>query len=418
MSTVPIELPVKPSDAAALADLIFQYVEKRPLNDEARNRLNGRMPSLELASMVPYIGSLQKDPIHTSSYYIAVDASTMDGTRPMLLHMALASSPASSQFSEPLLIGRMRPGGGREIVVNAIPFAPTDHDNLRRFAEHIDPAFLPRPQGSQPAMTVSGGRPEVTMPAAFDAFRAILKRTNMNVASIAPGYLGAGLWAAIRAGWREGYCAETRRIVLQDGLDAAKAEIEKSAAFSKFVLDLSPLIGQLGSFGSEDRAWMLEEFQRTFVIGDRSYEFSTAEIERLAARFGGGLQALEELFDLIQSIKSQQNSWKYFDFELYFEAPPAPEEAVFVLHWLKARGRPVQILGPFPNTENLGEFAAIARHYNGTLSIELTGRELETELQAIGQATGGRAHYKVVVEGESRADITRHLIWLAESLRP
>ena len=40
MSSVPIELPLKPSEAAALADLIFQYAEGRPLNDDIRNRLN------------------------------------------------------------------------------------------------------------------------------------------------------------------------------------------------------------------------------------------------------------------------------------------------------------------------------------------------------------------------------------------
>jgi hypothetical protein len=398
VNTVPIELPVKPSEAAALADLIFQYVEKHPLNDEARNRLNGRLPSLELSSIVPYIGSLQKDPIHASSYYIAVDASSLDGSKPLLLHMTLASSPASSQFSEPLLIGRMRPGGGREIVVNAIPFSSTDSKNLHTFSEYIDRAFLPRPQGSQPAITVEGGRPEVTLPAAFDAFRTIWKRFGVNMASIAPGDMGAGLWAAIRAGWRDGYSAGTSPIVAGANLDAAKAEIERNAGFTRFALDASGLIGQAPSPAIPDELLQLH----------------------LVAKFGRSLQAQEELYDFIQSIKSQQNSWKYFDFEVSMGTPPTPEEMGFCLNWLKTRGRPAQIIGPFGNSENLSELAAVARQYNCILSIRSTGDEKESDLHAIAQATGGRVHYKVSAErlGAGRAEITRYLIWIAENLRP
>ncbi len=398
MNTVPIELPVKPSEAAALADLIFQYVEKHPLNDEARNRLNGRLPSLELSSIVPYIGSLQKDPIHASSYYIAVDASSLEGSKPLLLHMTLASSPASSHFSEPLLIGRMRPGGGREIVVNAIPFSSTDSNNLHTFSEHIDRAFLPRPQGSQPAITVEGGRPEVTLPAAFDAFRTIWKRFGVNLASIAPDDLGAGLWAAIRAGWRDGYSAGTSPIIAGETLDAARTAIENNASFTRFALDSSSLIGRPASSGIPD------DFQQP----------------HLTAKFGRSLQVQEELYDFIQSIKSQQNSWKYFDFEVSMATPPTPEEMAFCLHWLKTRGRPAQIIGPFGKSENLNELAAIARQYNCILSIRATGDEKENDLQAIGQATGGRVHYKVSAErlGTGRAEITRYLIWLAENLRP
>jgi hypothetical protein len=414
VNTVPIELPVKPSDAAALANLIFQYVEKHALNDEARNRLNGRVPSLELSSIVPYIGSLQKDPIHASSYYIAVDASSLLGPRPLLLHMTLASSPASSQFSEPLLIGRMRPGGGREIVVNAIPFSFADRDNLRAFTEHIDRAFLPRPQGSQPAIAVEGGSPEVTLPAAFDAFRAIWKRYGVNAASIAPGGTGAGLWAAIRAGWRDGYSAGTSPIIAGENLDAAKREIETYASFTRFVVDSSGLTGRPVSFP------LPEEFQQPLPIADRSYEFSEQQTQHLAEKFGRGLQALAELYDFIQTMKSQQNSWKYFDFEVTMGAQPTPEELIFCLHWLKTRGRPAQIVGPFRNSEHLNELAAIARHYNCVPSVRSTGGETEGDLQAIGQATGGRVHYKVSADGldAGRVEITRHLIWLAENLRP
>jgi len=155
VNTVPIELPLKPSEAAALADLIFQFTEGRPLNDETRNRLNGRLGALEQTSMIPFMGSLQKDPIHASAYYIAVDAMSESGVNPLLLRMALASSPASALFPDPILIGRMRPGGGREIVVNAIPFAASDRQNIRTFASRIDRSFYPRPQGAQSAISVA-----------------------------------------------------------------------------------------------------------------------------------------------------------------------------------------------------------------------------------------------------------------------
>ena len=100
MSSVPIELPLKPSEAAALADLIFQHAEGHPLTDDVRNRIGGRLSSLELTSMVPYIGSLQKDPVHSSAYYIAVDADSRPGSDSLLLRMALASSPASAHFPD------------------------------------------------------------------------------------------------------------------------------------------------------------------------------------------------------------------------------------------------------------------------------------------------------------------------------
>ena len=164
MNSVPIELPLKPSEAAALADLIFQFTEGRPLNDETRNRLNGRLGALEQTSMIPFMGSLQKDPIHASAYYIAVDAVSESGVNPLLLRMALASSPASALFPDPILIGRMRPGGGREIVVNAIPFAASDRQNIRTFADRIDRSFYPRPQGAQSAISVAVQRPETAIP--------------------------------------------------------------------------------------------------------------------------------------------------------------------------------------------------------------------------------------------------------------
>jgi hypothetical protein len=158
------------------------------------------LPQLALATFTPFPGSLARDPIHPSTYYIAIDTPSA----PLLLRIALASSPASGLFPGAMLIGRMRPGGGREIVINAVPFNFTDCETIRTFAQQVDPSFLPRSQGPQSAIVVEG----IDSAAAFRAFRAIFKATGLNLAAIAEDYDRA-LWSAIRAGWREGWNAQT-----------------------------------------------------------------------------------------------------------------------------------------------------------------------------------------------------------------
>jgi hypothetical protein len=200
MSMIPLVLPLRANEAAALADLVYQQLEGQPLTADLRNRFAGRLPQLAIETFTPYPGSLARDPIHPSTYYIAIDTESA----PMLLRIALASSPASGLFPGAMLIGRMRPGGGREIVINAIPFHSSDHESVRTFVERVDRAFLPRPQGPQSAIVVEG--PDFA--AAFRAFRAIVKATGLNLAAIA-GDFDVALWSAIRAGWREGWNAQT-----------------------------------------------------------------------------------------------------------------------------------------------------------------------------------------------------------------
>jgi hypothetical protein len=385
---VSIELPIKPSEAAALADVIFQFVEGRPLNDELRNRLNGRVTALELTSMAPYMGSLQKDPIHSSAYYIAVDAIGEAATTPLLLRMALASSPVSALFPDPLLIGRMRPGGGREIIVNAIPFASTDHQNIRTFADRIDRSFLPRPQGTQSSITVAIKRPDLEIPAAFDAFRAINRKYGVNLASIAAAEKAStedvyctGLWAAIRAGWRDGW---NLALALPGDLKAAQPIVMAAQSYTRFTI---PVTGP--------------DFEN---------------------------QPLEQIFDFIQDTKSEQVLAKYFDVELSLEAPTptTPDEISACLGWLKTRNRTAQLIAP-----NLGdadrlqariaELAAAARQFNATLSFHLPATSPETAAQQIGRATGGRFDVKTTVASiqgpNARRDIAEHLVSLASDLR-
>jgi hypothetical protein len=174
MTPVPIELPVKTSDAALLAELIFEHAEGRKINDGIRSRIGARLASLKLAITVQP-GSLQRDPVHPSTYYVVADA--------LLLRVALAQSPSSGLFPNSLLIGRLRTASGLEAVVNAIPFGVGDRDQIRRYAENVDREFLPRVLGAVPAVAVYASRAD------------------------AEAVWNESVWRAILAGWRAGWSA-------------------------------------------------------------------------------------------------------------------------------------------------------------------------------------------------------------------
>ncbi|HEV8147506.1 MAG TPA: hypothetical protein VGP79_14040 [Bryobacteraceae bacterium] len=142
MTPIPLQLPLKASEAAALADLIYLQVDPHPLTGDSRRRFATRIPALGLETLNPYPGSLQRDPIHAATWYIAVDAGNTEPKQPLLLRIAPAAAPASGLFPAALLIGRLRLSSGAEVVINAIPFGPTDHDAIRTFAEHVDRDFL------------------------------------------------------------------------------------------------------------------------------------------------------------------------------------------------------------------------------------------------------------------------------------
>jgi len=206
MPTVPLGLPLSAAETGAFAELVLDQLDRKPLNDDARTRLAGRAGTLRLSSFKIHPGSIVQDPIHPSTYYVAVDAHA----EPFLLRVALASSPSSGLFPAALLIGRMRTNSGREVVVNAIPFACTDRENICTFAERVDTAFLPRAQGRLATIAVECRNPETVLPAAFQAFRTILKRSGVNLAAVLAmrdfeHVYHAAVWVAIRSGWREGY---------------------------------------------------------------------------------------------------------------------------------------------------------------------------------------------------------------------
>jgi hypothetical protein len=371
VTPVPLDLPLRPSEAALLGNLILDHAERKPLTDEVRNRLAARASVLQLETIRPYFGSLERDPVHPSAYYLAVDAA---GEEPWLLYLALATAPTSSIFYKPLLIGRTRRANGPEMVINAIPFGPSQVDELEKFAGHINAAFLPRPQGTRTAIAAPPS------PAAFDAFRTILKRTGKNLAAICVpaespirDAYAAGLWAAIRAGWREGYTAGIEIPVGAESLDSAKDAIRQAAAFSAFTIDASSIV-------------------------------------------------IEQLHEFIRQTRSVQKAGKSFDLEVSFEGAnraTTADDLASCLAGLRDHGHAPQLVSPHlaetaQVVRQLEELGPMARQFQCTLSIRGRADFDENILRQIARATAGRLHYKLTGELAERAGfinfIAEHLV--------
>jgi hypothetical protein len=401
-------LPLRPSEAAELAGLIFESAERKPLTDETRNRVAGRAAALRLETISPHFGSLERDPVHHSTYYLAVD---VEKGPPHLLHMALATAPTSSIFYKPVLIGRMRRAAGPEIVINAIRFGPTDFAALEEFAARIDNAFLPRPHGSR--TTIVTGMSE----GVFDAFRAIWKRTGSNVAAIgwdgdgpARALYYAGLWAAIRSGWRDGYSAVARV--------PSKEAAYEAASFSTFAFDPAALIretdgqseAEIGhafesTFPAEERGWILDEFLPTF---------GPADVPRMAVRWGEGLLLGGRVHSQIRQTRSALKINRPFDFELALDrvpSPTTPPELTFCLHWLKARGHAAQLAAPHlpPGEPGIRELAAICRQFRCAMDFPAESAAL---VETVSRATAGRVTCSLWGSRPDAAAIAR----VAESL--
>ncbi len=402
---VPFDVPVKAAEAAALADVLFEMADGRPLTDELRQRLGNRVAALKLESLTAHCGSLQREPAHPSAYFLAADGI---GGKPLLLRIAPASSPASATFKDMVLVGRMQTDNRREVMVNAVPFSTGDWNHIQAFVEHVDAAFLPRPQGAQSAIAAGNRHPEISLPAVFTGFRTALKKWGLNLASTVqlsatremttdeviaardgenPTAIGhtrvsirhlyhAGLWAAIRSGWRDGYNAEADHFIVTGADDAAIARsveatreaIRHAAGYTKFTTDTSRLFelqadvrhprpwsdaeiderfGQVLTAG--EQAWVLDEFTRPFATGEATYTFSKDEAKRLAVKFGRSLKLNEELFDYIRTVKATAPGSRTFDFEPSIdeaETLTTPQELIFYMHWLKQRGRPAQLVPP------------------------------------------------------------------------
>jgi hypothetical protein len=355
VTPVPLQLPLRPSDAADLANLIFDHAEGKPLTEETRNRLASRAAVLKLATIHPYFGSLERDPVHPSAYYLAVDGTAMDGTvAGQLLYLALANAPTSSIYHKPLLIGRMRRLNGPECVINTTPFSSTDRENVEAFAARINTAFYPQPQGARATITV-----EEDFPSAFALFRGLHRGTGKNLAALTGDY-HAAVWSAIRAGWRQGYT------VSADVEPASRAEsLPITAGFTRYSC--------------------------TIAAGE------------------AGVKAAEEMHEQIRQARAAVKKGSGFDFEICAEPDLSPDALRGLVEALKEGAHAPQLVNAGPvNAEQLEELAQAARKLQVTLSFRYRGESGST-LEAIAKTTGGRFNYRVRNVAEAKL-VAEHLL--------
>lgn len=192
---------MRTSEAGALARLIYEHGCRRTLTEDLRNRLGVRAGALSLETIRPHFASLERDPIHPEAFFMAVDGLHNE---PLLMRFAPASTPSSGLFPKAILIARLRVGA-QETVINAVPFSTRDRERIHTFAWQVDPAFLPKAQGSKTTLSLP------VQPGVFEHFRTIAKPLGLNVACVA-GDFDTILWEAIRSGWRDGYSAESDNI--------------------------------------------------------------------------------------------------------------------------------------------------------------------------------------------------------------
>ena len=169
------DLPVRTGEAAAIANLVMELAGSKPLTDDTRNRIASRGSSLKLEATRPHFFSLERDPIHHSAIYLVIDGIHGES---LLLRMAPAATPSSGLFPKSILIGRVPGPKGQELVINAIPFALTDEEAIKTFAEQVNRVFLPKRGSASPAAGAVSPDPET----AFRDFRALQKRRGQNLA--------------------------------------------------------------------------------------------------------------------------------------------------------------------------------------------------------------------------------------------
>lgn len=501
--------PVDARTLSRIADVFTACPLDGELLPELRETLARQLSALTLDDVTLHAASLTQDPADHARYYLAADLDWSDAKHRTGSGVLLAFC-GGEERSVP---GFPDVGQGERFeieaspwTVYAIPFRATDYANLAYFAKQVAPEFLPRPQGSQPAIACGNRHPEISLPAAFAAFQSILDRTGRNVASTVqlsatremttgdviaardgeePTAIGhtrvsikhlfhAGLWAAVRAGFRAGYNAEADHFIISGHSEAeieaalARSEtaIADAAGYTKFTTDTSRMFDLRADtrhpepytdleveqrfqklFSSADQQWIHEQFEAPFVVEDRSYSFSAGEIRRHAVKFGPSIQLNERLYDKIRIAKQAAGFAPDFDFEPSVDEADTlttAHELIFYMHWLKANGRPATLVPPnlgfkkrqaYPESmepsekspvglrqyvehkmwpeltarveadfggdpiEELGarvkELAAVARYFDGTLSIHSGSGKQERVLRAIGRETQGRLNYKI-----------------------
>ena len=496
----------KTDELAVLAQQVLAATRGERPTEQARRQLQAELAGRSFASLRVHAGSLTADPVDAGQYYLAVDAVEGAAAQPLLVRLSTGAAFSPGPFTHPLRDDTLLLPGGGKAGVQTYSFSSYDYASIDAFARDVAPEFLPRPQRALPAIATGNRHPEISLPAAFAAFGTILEKFGVNWAStvqlsatremttddaiaartgedpVAVGHTRvsirhlhhAGLWAAIRAGWRAGYSAEADHFIVSGSTDTevahsvemVKEAIRHAAGYTKFTTDTSRMF-ELDSdlrhpqalstaaveerfrqiFSGEEARWILAEFSRPFAIESTVYALTREEILRLAVKFGRSIKLNEELFDCIRAAKAAAGTGTDFDFEPSLdeaETLTTTKELLFYMHWLKARGRPAQLVPPnlgfkkrqaypvkmdttvehgkgledyshgkmWPDlvprvtrdfdsqpvaelAARVAELAAVARYFDGTLSIHSgSGKQAEV-LEAIGHSTRGRVNYKI-----------------------
>jgi hypothetical protein len=298
---------------------------------------------------------------------------------PVLLHFALAASVNGTEFPGAVLVGRVRPGGGREVIVTAAPFSASSREQVRAFLDHVDNAFLPTPQGGASSISMGVRHPALSIPEVFDGCRRVLDKLGWNPASLHGDGIASGtdlydaaVWSAIRSGWREGYNLEAEHIGVRSGtpeevaesMEAARNAIRTAAGYTKFTIDTSPHLDLRADHRSaqgwsepdvlriyeetldgELRRWIEAELVGEWDIAGVKYVLPFHEVRRLAVKFTRSLLLAENLYDTAVEMKRS----RAFDFEISLdesETLTTGKELIFCLHWLSHRGRALQSIAP------------------------------------------------------------------------
>jgi hypothetical protein len=142
-----------PAILREISDYLHAQAGNKELTDEIRGALGPSAPQIPGSRV--YYESLVRDPGAPDTLYVAADLE-----RPSLL--------------------RCRPG-----AVEVLPFAPSDREAIRHFAEKIDRAFLPRPQRDARHVTATTPRSRCRRPRAFAASRVVRRQPGQHGATIA-----------------------------------------------------------------------------------------------------------------------------------------------------------------------------------------------------------------------------------------
>ena len=407
-----MSFPIQAESLTKLADVLIACPLDAELRPELLDTLGTRLGELDLDDLYLHPRSLTQDKQNHARYYLAADFT--DSSRwPSRLDRGVLLALVADDPNAVLPFPNYDASQRFEIEASPwtlflIPFRSSDYENISFFARTVAPEFLPRPQGDAAAIACGNRHPEISLPAAFAAFQSILSRTGRNVASTVqlsatremttddviddrdgedPTAIGhtrvsirhlfhAGLWSAIRAGFRAGYNAEADHFIIsghseaeiQKALARSERAIADAAGYTKFTTDTSIMFymradyrhprpyseAEVDShfrrlFPEEKRAWIHEQFAEPFEAEGYSYQFSDVETKRLAVKFGPSLELNERLYDKITAAKEAAGFPPGFDFEPSVDEADTlttAKELIFYMHWLRANGRPATLVPP------------------------------------------------------------------------